>query len=90
VDVRASRENMKTRIRTASLAFAVLVIGLSAATAGCGKYSIRNLKAMKAFKEANDHYRGQRWREAADRRRTGRHEPVPLHRGVPEIGHHAP
>ena len=58
---------MKTRIRTASLAFAVLVIGLSAATAGCGKYSFSNLKAMKAFKEANDHYRGQRWREAADR-----------------------
>ena len=58
---------MKTRIRTASLALAVLAIGLSAATAGCGKYSIRNLKAMKAFKEANDHYRGQRWREAAER-----------------------
>ena len=59
---------MKTRIRTASLTVAVLVIGLSAVTAaGCGKYSIRNLKAMKAFKEANDHYRGQRWREAADR-----------------------
>ena len=58
---------MKTRIRTASLALAVLAVGLSAATAGCGKYSIRNLKAMKAFKEANDHYRGQRWREAAER-----------------------
>ena len=48
---------MKTRIRTASVAVAVLVIGLSAATAGCGKYSFSNLKAMKAFKEANDHYR---------------------------------
>ena len=58
---------MKTRIRTASVAIAVLAIGLSAATAGCGKYSIRNLKAMKAFKEANDHYRASRWREAADR-----------------------
>ena len=58
---------MKTRIRTASLALAVLAVGLSAATAGCGKYSIRNLKAMKAFKEANDHYRGQRWQEAAER-----------------------
>lgn len=58
---------MKTRIRTVSAAIAVLVIGLSAATAGCGKYSFRNLKAMKAFKEANDHYRGQRWKEAADR-----------------------
>jgi tetratricopeptide (TPR) repeat protein len=58
---------MKTRIRTASVAVAVLTIGLSVATAGCGKYSFNNLKAMKAFKEANDHYRGSRWREAADR-----------------------
>jgi tetratricopeptide (TPR) repeat protein len=58
---------MKTRIRAASVAVAVLAIGLSAATAGCGKYSFRNLKAMKAFKEANDHYRASRWREAADR-----------------------
>ena len=58
---------MKTRIRTVSVALAVLVVGLSAATAGCGKYSLQNLKAMKAFKEANDHYRGGRWREAAER-----------------------
>jgi tetratricopeptide (TPR) repeat protein len=58
---------MKTRIRTVSVATAVLVIGLGAATAGCGKYSFSNLKAMKAFKEANEHYRGQRWREAAER-----------------------
>src|SRR5918999_5753842 len=65
--IRASRENMKTRIRTASAAIALIVIGLGAVTAGCGKYSFRNLKAMKAFKEANDHYRGQRWREAVDR-----------------------
>ena len=58
---------MKTRIRSVSVALAVLVIGLSAATAGCGKYSFKNLKAMKAFKEGNDHYRSQRWREAAER-----------------------
>jgi tetratricopeptide (TPR) repeat protein len=58
---------MKTRIRTASVAVAVLIVGLSTVTAGCGKYSFRNLKAMKAFKEANDHYRASRWREAADR-----------------------
>jgi tetratricopeptide (TPR) repeat protein len=58
---------MKTRIRAVSVAIAVLVIGLSAATAGCGKYSFKNLKAMKAFKEGNDHYRAQRWREAAER-----------------------
>ena len=57
---------MKSRIRTASVAIAVLVIGLSGATAGCGKYSFRNLKAMRAFKQANDHYRAQRWREAAE------------------------
>jgi tetratricopeptide (TPR) repeat protein len=57
---------MKSRIRTVSVAFAVLVIGLSAATAGCGKYSLNNLKAMRAFKEANEHYKGGRWREAAD------------------------
>jgi tetratricopeptide (TPR) repeat protein len=58
---------MKTRIRSVSVVAALLIIGLSGATAGCGKYSIRNLKAMKAFKDANDHYRGQRWKEAAGR-----------------------
>jgi tetratricopeptide (TPR) repeat protein len=57
---------MKSRIRTASVAIAVLVIGLGGATAGCGKYSFSNLKAMRAFKQANDHYRAQRWREAAE------------------------
>src|SRR5829696_9673781 len=57
---------MKSRIRTATVAIAVLVIGLSTATTGCGKYSFRNLKAMRAFKQGNDHYRAQRWREAAE------------------------
>jgi tetratricopeptide (TPR) repeat protein len=61
---------MKSRIRTATVAIAVLVIGLSGATAGCGKYSFRNLKAMRAFKQANDHYRAQRWREAAEQYET--------------------
>lgn len=58
---------MKTRIRTVSVAALALVIGLGAATAGCGKYSISNLKAMKAFKDGNEHYRNQRWREAVER-----------------------
>jgi tetratricopeptide (TPR) repeat protein len=58
---------MKTRNRTVSVAAAVLAVGLGAATAGCGKYSFANLKATKAFKEANEHYRAQRWREAAER-----------------------
>jgi len=56
---------MKTRIRTAAAVMAVLVVGLSAATTGCGKYSWANLQATRAFKEANDHYRASRWLEAA-------------------------
>jgi tetratricopeptide (TPR) repeat protein len=58
---------MKTRNRTVSVAAAVLTIGLGVATAGCGKYSFSNLKATKAFKEGNEHYKAQRWREAAER-----------------------
>lgn len=55
---------MKTGIRTASLAAAMLIIGLGVATSGCGRFSWNNLKANKAFKEGNDHYRGGRWQEA--------------------------
>lgn len=69
---------MKTRIRTVSVATVVLMIGLSAATTGCGKYSFANLKAMKAFKEANEHYRGQRWREAAERYEAALSDPDAL------------
>jgi tetratricopeptide (TPR) repeat protein len=58
---------MKTRIRTASVAAVAVVIGLGAAAAGCGKYSYSNLKAMKAFKDANLAYQGQDWRKAVDR-----------------------
>jgi tetratricopeptide (TPR) repeat protein len=58
---------MKTRNRSVSVVAALLILGLSGATAGCGKYSYRNLRAMKAFKDANDHYRGGRWKEAAGR-----------------------
>jgi len=58
---------MKTRIRTLSVATAMLIIGLGVVTTGCGKYSFSSLKAMKAFKEGNEHYRGGRFKEAADR-----------------------
>jgi tetratricopeptide (TPR) repeat protein len=58
---------MKTRIRTASVAAVAVVIGLGAAAAGCGKYSYSNLKAMKAFKDANLAYQAQDWRKAVDR-----------------------
>lgn len=56
---------MTTRFRT--LSAVALVAGLSVAATGCGKYSIGSLKAQKAFKEANDAYRAQNWREAAEK-----------------------
>jgi tetratricopeptide (TPR) repeat protein len=52
---------MKRRIRTASVVATALLVGLSVAAAGCGKYSFNNLKAMKSFKDANDHYKAQQW-----------------------------
>lgn len=55
---------MTTRFRVVSVA---LVMTVSLGAAGCGKYSWGNLKAMKAFKEANDRYRAQEWKRAADR-----------------------
>ena len=55
---------MKTRIRTASVAAAVLVMGISVATAGCGKYSFKNLKATKKFEKK--HLKG-----ALDNRKAG-------------------
>jgi tetratricopeptide (TPR) repeat protein len=54
-----------TTIRTASAAATVLVLGMSLAVAGCGKYSFSALKAQKAYKEGNDLYRGQDWKGAA-------------------------
>lgn len=57
---------MTTRIQTAPLA-AIALVGLSLAAAGCGKYSISNMKAMKAFKDANVAYQGQDWKKAVQR-----------------------
>jgi tetratricopeptide (TPR) repeat protein len=54
---------MKTRFRAG--AAALLIAGLSVGAAGCGRYSIGNLKATKAFKGANDQYRAQQWKAAA-------------------------
>lgn len=54
-----------TRFRTAAV-FA-LVLGAGFAAAGCGRYSLSALKAQKAYKEANDAYRGQDWRRAAEK-----------------------
>jgi tetratricopeptide (TPR) repeat protein len=35
---------------------AAVIVGLSAAAAGCGKYSISNIRSLKAFQDANKHY----------------------------------
>jgi tetratricopeptide (TPR) repeat protein len=46
---------------------AILVLGLAVGSAGCGKYSFSSLRARKAYMEANDLYRAQDWRRAAER-----------------------
>jgi tetratricopeptide (TPR) repeat protein len=53
--------------RNWSAAAVVAVVGLSVAAAGCGKWSFGALRAQKAWKEANDRYRAQDWRAAAER-----------------------
>jgi tetratricopeptide (TPR) repeat protein len=58
---------MTTRFRTLPAAAIALLAGVSLAAAGCGKYSYNNLKAMKAFKDANQLYTAQDWRQAAAR-----------------------
>ncbi len=45
----------------------VLAVGLSVAAAACGQYSISNLRAMKAFKEANELYKRGDYKSAAER-----------------------
>ena len=56
-----------TTNRTASVAALALVLGVSLAAAGCGKYSFSALKAQKAYKEGNDRYRAQDWKAAAEK-----------------------
>jgi len=46
---------------------AVLVVALSAAAAGCGKYSISNIRSAKAFQDANVLYTKSDWAGAAAR-----------------------
>jgi tetratricopeptide (TPR) repeat protein len=58
---------MKTQIRTAPVLVVAAVMTLGAATAGCGKYSWNNMKAMKAFKDANVAYQAQDWKRASER-----------------------
>jgi tetratricopeptide (TPR) repeat protein len=46
-------------------AVAALVLGMSLAAAGCGKYSMSTLKAQKAYKQAVEFYKAQDWKQAA-------------------------
>ncbi len=54
-----------TTLRKASAVTTALVLGLSLAAAGCGKYSMNALRAQKAYKEGNDLYKAQDWKGAA-------------------------
>jgi tetratricopeptide (TPR) repeat protein len=46
---------------------AVVVIALSVAVAGCGKYSISNIRSLKAFQDANNLYKKAEYKAAIER-----------------------
>jgi len=52
-------------MRYRAVTVAALVLGVSVGTAGCGRYSLKSLKAQKAYKEANDLYKASDWKGAA-------------------------
>ena len=54
---------MTTRYRTGTVAALVVTVGIGAA--GCGRYSISALRAQKAYKDANELYKGSDWKDAA-------------------------
>jgi tetratricopeptide (TPR) repeat protein len=54
---------MNTRYRTVTAAAIVVSLGIGAA--GCGRYSISSLRAQKAYKDANELYKGSDWKDAA-------------------------
>src|SRR6476469_5492812 len=58
---------MTIRFRAASTATIALVLGLSIAAAGCGKYSVGTLKAIKAFKDGNLAYAQKDWKKAVEK-----------------------
>ena len=58
---------MSKRVHPVSAAFVAALLGASVAVAGCGQYSFNSLKAKKAYREANELYKGSKWRDAAER-----------------------
>jgi tetratricopeptide (TPR) repeat protein len=57
---------MRTRFRSVSAGSLAVLLGLSLAVSGCGKYSISSLSAKKSIKEAHEAYKASRWKEAAE------------------------
>jgi tetratricopeptide (TPR) repeat protein len=57
---------MIIRFRAASTVPMALVLGLSVAAAGCGKYSVGTLKAIKSFKDGNLAYAQKDWKKAVE------------------------
>jgi tetratricopeptide (TPR) repeat protein len=57
---------MTIRFRAASTVSLALVLGLSMAAAGCGKYSWGTLSAVKHFKDGNLLYAQKEWKKAAE------------------------
>src|SRR5436190_664204 len=60
-------DSMIIRFRAASAAPIALVLGLSMAAAGCGKYSVGTLKAIKSFKDGNLAYAQKDWKKAVEK-----------------------
>ena len=58
---------MIMRFRAASTAAMTLVLGLSVVAAGCGKYSVGTLKAIKAFKDGNLAYAQKDWKKSVEK-----------------------
>src|SRR5687768_15842813 len=58
---------MTIRFRAASAASMALVLGLSVAASGCGRYSWGTLSAVKSFKDANVLYAQKDWKRAAEK-----------------------
>jgi tetratricopeptide (TPR) repeat protein len=58
---------MIMRFRAVSAAAMTLVLGLSVAAAGCGKYSVGTLKAIKAFKDGNLAYAQKDWKKSVEK-----------------------
>jgi tetratricopeptide (TPR) repeat protein len=55
---------------------AALVVGLSIAAAGCGKYSFSNIRSLKAFKDGTEKYKsGQFFEAASDFERAAQFNP---------------